>query len=549
MFAYAIFFAVIVVAHLFLLRLPYFWDEGGYYVPAALDFFHRGTLIPEFTNAHPPLPSVILGLAWHAFGFHIITTRLVACAFAAGALLAVFALGHRLLGPGPAVVATALTAVYPIWFTQSSLAHADIFAAAFALAGLAAFLGAPELETSREDQLPPASSNRRRLWTAALFSLAAMSKETAVVQPLALSLFLLPQLRTKDVAVRQGTWRWLTALCAPLPVLACWFAYHRWKTGFIFGNPEYLRYNATANLTLAHLVTSFGYRALHLFWQRSMWVPLLLAAACLLLPRRRKPNVCGLPSPVLRCVAVLVLGNWLAFSFLGGALLTRYLLPVYPLLLLVAVSLWWERSAHWLGLAAITATAFVSGLWLNPPTYFAPEDNLTYRDMIVVHQEAIAWLEQHAANATVLTAWPAAAELSRPELGYTQHRFKVVSLKNFSPAEIAKATREPGTFDTALVFTTHYITPAYRQYLLTHPNTKRGRKYLRDRDLSPTEIARTLGGRIAWEDDRNGEWAAIIQFNRSYNASVAPPPAPALPLANSTSSNTRSYANASRPGP
>lgn len=550
-FVYLLLFPAVALAHLSLLRLPYFWDEGGYYIPAALDFFHRWTLIPEFTNAHPPLPSIVLGLAWHLFGFSILTTRLVACAFAAGGLLAIFELTRRLLGLAPAAIVTSLTAVYPIWFAQSSLAHADIFAAAFSLAGLGAVLTAPELAGSRNPAAPlPGSSSRRRLlWTAVFFCLSVLAKETAVVQPVALALFFAPQLRTR----KQNTWRWIVALCSPVPVLALWFGYHRWKTGFTFGNPEFLRYNATANLTVSHLFTSFGYRAIHLFWQRSIWLPLLLAAACLLLPRRPGLSGRALPPRVLVCIAFLVCVNWVAFSVLGGALLTRYLLPVYPLLLLAAVGLWWQRTPYWLGLAAITAVAFLTGLWLNPPTYFAPEDNLTYRDMIVVHQEAIAWLGEHAPDATVLTAWPAAAELFRPELGYTEHRFKVVAVENFSPAQIAKAAAEPGKFDTALVFSTHYITPAFHQYLTTHPDSKRGREYLRNRDMSPLEIARALGGRIVWQDDRDGEWAAILQFKRRYDALVLPPCRPVTSgdsvASAPPSCKALSYSTASSPAP
>ncbi len=543
---YLVLFVAVVAAHAPLLRLPYFWDEGGYYVPAALDFFHRWTLIPEFTNAHPPLPSIVLGLAWHLFGFRILVTRLAACAFAAGGLLAVFELTKRLLRLGPAVVVTALTALYPIWFAQSSLAHADIFAAAFTLAGLALFLTSPELAPPELASDIPAlpltlcSSQRRLLCAAVIFCLSALAKETAIVQPVALALFLLPRLKARNPIEQRNARRWLPALLSPVPVLALWFAYHRWKTGFTFGNPEYLRYNATANFTFSHLRTSFGYRAVHLFWQRSIWLPLLFAGACLLLlpriaPRPGRP----LPAPVLACIAFLVLVNWAAFSVLGGALLTRYLLPMYPLLLLIAVSIWQERTRYWLALAALTAGAFVTALWLNPATYFASEDNLTYRNMILVHQEAIAWLEQHDPEATVLTAWPAAAELFRPELGYTQHRFKIVSIENFSAGQIAKAATQPGAFDTALVFSTHFVAPAFQHDLLAHPHSKRGREYMQNRDLSPSEIAHLLGGHVAWQDDRDGEWAAVLEFNRRYDASADLPTSPRSLVPNPGSERTR----------
>ena len=43
----------------------------------------------------------------------------------------------------------------------------------------------------------------------------------------------------------------------------------------------------------------------------------------------------------------LLLANALLFSVLGGALLTRYLLPMYPLVLLVAVTTFYRRVPFW----------------------------------------------------------------------------------------------------------------------------------------------------------------------------------------------------------
>ena len=519
---YVLILTCVVVMHATLLRLPYFWDEGGYYVPAALDFLHHGTLIPVFTNAHPPLPNVLLAAIWRLFGFHIQVTRIAACAFAAGGLLAVFELTRRLLGVAAASTVLVLTAVYPIWYVQSSLAHADILAAAFTLGALGIYLTEP-----KHPNPPPsgAGNGQRARWTVLLFTLAVLSKETALLQPVVLAAIEgWSAFRAGDRTLRRLHVRWALWLCLPVPVLACWFAYHRLETGYIFGNPEFLRYNATANLTLDHLASSFWYRFLHLFWQRNIWVPIVLALACLILPRRTDPSLPRLSKRILATIAVLLVANWLAFSVLGGALLTRYLLPVYPLTLLVCVWIWETRTTYWPVLAAITTVAFVSAWWLNPPTYFAPEDNLTYRDMIVVHQEAIAYLQAHNPDATVLTAWPAAAELTRPELGYTRHTFKIFSVENFTTAEIDKAAAEPGNFDAALVFATHYTPPALALYMLNHPESKRGQKYFAHRDLPPMELAHRLGGRVVWEDDRNGEWAAVLVFDRRYNARLGEPP-------------------------
>lgn len=519
---YPVFFVFVYLSHLTLLRLPYYWDEGGYYIPAALDFYHTGALVPHFTNAHPPLPSILLAGWWRLSGFVPSGTRTFICMVAAAALLALFALARRLLGTQAAVATTLLTAIYPIWFAQSTLAHADIFAAAFTLWAFALYLSRPPG--------PGASSTRQQIAVALLFMLSALSKETAIVQPTALAALELVLLvrAWKRPPLRRAHAGWLAALLFPLLPLAAWFAYHHHVTGFTFGNPAYLSYNATANFTVAHIFHALQSRAMHLFWQRNIWVPLMLALACLPMPARPQEQAQQLPRSVLRTIALLVAANWVFFSVLGGAPLTRYLLPVYPLLLLVAVATWRSRTRMWPLLAALTAAGFISALWISPPYSFAPEDNLTYRDMIVVHQEAIDYLARNYPDATVLTAWPVTTDLFCPELGYTRRSFKVVALDDFTADDIRKAAQQPVAFDTVLVVTTHYIPPALRRYLTEHPKSTRGGEFARVPVLTPAEIAAELGGTIVWQDDRNGEWAAIVRLARART--TAPVAIPRSPL-------------------
>ena len=227
---YALFpllFAAVLLAHYTLLRLPYYWDEGGYYIPAALDFFRTGTLIPQstITNAHPPLPSLLLAAEWHLTGFHILATRTFICLIAAAALLAVYRIARTFLGQLPAVAVTLLTACYPIWYVQSTLAHADIFAAAFTLWALALYL-------EPTPQAQPKFS--RSAMIALLFALSALSKETAIVTPFALALYHL-FLFIRRPLQRRANLLWLTTLATTVLPLLAWYAYHRHRTGFIFG--------------------------------------------------------------------------------------------------------------------------------------------------------------------------------------------------------------------------------------------------------------------------------------------------------------------------
>ena len=99
---FPVIFAALYASHFSLLRLPYYWDEAGYYIPAAWDFFRTGSLIPITTlsNAHPPLPSIYLALWWKASGFFPEVTREAVLLVASLGLLAVWRLSLRLSGIG-----------------------------------------------------------------------------------------------------------------------------------------------------------------------------------------------------------------------------------------------------------------------------------------------------------------------------------------------------------------------------------------------------------------------------------------------------------------
>jgi 4-amino-4-deoxy-L-arabinose transferase-like glycosyltransferase len=512
---YPLFFVAIYLSHYRLLRLPYFWDEAGYYIPAAWDFFRLGTVIPQTTtsNAHPPLPSILLAAWWHLSGYVISGTRTLVCMVAAAALLGVFKLAKSLTTTAVAAVTVILTAIYPVWFAQSTLAHADIFAAAFTLWGLSFYL----------DRIEPVS-NRNTFLAALMFSLAVLSKETAIVTPAALALpeaILIIRSRSKADAISLHL-NWLLALLTPILPLVAWYAFHYHQTGFVFGNPEFLRYNATANLDAYRIILCLWHRLLHLTAHMNMFVPVVCTTAVFFIPvsSTGPPSI---PKPQLKAIAAVLFANWIAFSILGGALLTRYLLPVYPLILLLCAATWHRHLRQWWTVAVLSAAAFLAGIWINPPYAFAPEDNLAYRDFIVLHQRAVRFIDQAYPQATVLTAWPATSELNRPELGYTNLPIKTVAIQNFAIDQIQKAAADPGSYDVALVFSTKWDPPS-SQINLGRRNQSADTKYFDfHRDLSPTEVATLLHGDVVWQAHRKGEWAAVIHFPRIVEAALNQP--------------------------
>ncbi|HEX4039097.1 MAG TPA: glycosyltransferase family 39 protein [Acidobacteriaceae bacterium] len=520
-------FVLVVAAHATLLRLPYFWDEAGYYIPAAYDFFRTGALVPWSTlsNAHPPLPSILLALAWKLFHFAPIVTRTTMCLIAAVALSAVWRLAVLTTGKTSIAAATVfLTGLYPIFFAQSSLAHADMFAAAATLWALVFFL---------EDKL---------LLAVFVFTLAALAKETAIITPLALAVWE----SWRPHSHLRHRLRKMAALLAPVLPLAGWYLYHWHKTGFVFGNPQFLRYNATANLSLQRILIAFTHRLAHLTTHMNMFVPVAAMLACLLLPPVAEtdaspdhPHLRRRIAPAHQAVFyVVLLANAVLFSILGGALLTRYLLPLYPLVLLLCVNTFRRHLRHWTGLVALSAAGFIAALFINPVYGFAPEDNLEYATFIRLHQAAIRQIVSHIHHPIVLSAWPATAELSVPFLGYVDHPIPVVPIEDFSASEIARAAALAPTWNAALVFSTKYDPPPRAHSTLRNDNQAIDTRYFGfHRDLPPALVAHLLGGAVAWHAESKGEWAAVLVFARQPGPAWAAYPArdPALDPARATS--------------
>ena len=258
---------------------------------------------------------------------------------------------------------------------------------------------------------------------------------------------------------------------------------------------------------------------LHLFAHMNMFVPVLCTAAAMVLDPIT--NAQGATPPRISLSAqsriyIVLLVNALAFSVLGGALLTRYLLPLYPLVLLVAVSTFRRRVRHWQLMAGFSAAAFVIALFVNPPYGFAPEDNLTYAHSIRLHQEAIHQLITRYPGSTVLTAWPMSDELSKPELGYVIEPVDVFRIEDFTAGQIARAAEDPGAYSAALLFSTKEE-PASLPFHLNSPVVEEHYFGLHH-DLPPALIARQLDGELVWQHSNDLQWTALLRFHRAVEA-------------------------------
>jgi hypothetical protein len=506
---FALTLAALLALHAPLLHLPYFWDEAGYYVPAARDLLLSGNLIPHSTpsNAHPPLVLAYLALCWKLAGYAPVVTRTAMLLAASFSLLGLFRLAETAANTEVAIATTLCTALYPVFFAQSSLAHLDLLAAGLTFWGLRAYL------------------KNRAGETALCFSLAALAKETAILAPLALLAWeilsrWLPTGYKKEVQlfpVRRQNFFWLLV---PLLPLTTWYAYHYWRSGFVFGNPEFFRYNVEATIHPLRILLALLMR----LWQVVGYFHLLLLTLAALfamwLPpigdeNGERPRI-ALDAQF--AMLSVILAYVFAMALIGGAELARYMLPVVPLVILICVSTLWRRVRMWRGVIGIVALMFVAGWFVNPPYGFAPEDNLAYRDFILLHQNAETFLEARYPMARVLTAWPASDELTRSYLGYVTRPMRVVRIENFAAEQVMMAADLHSEYDVALVFSTkcepvHPLLENWRVW-----QSWKTRFFGYHRDLPPASAAQILRGSLVYAETRNEQWIGVIELDKIVDA-------------------------------
>jgi len=544
-------FAALVLVHLPVLGLPYFWDETGYYIPAARDFYRFWLLIPTSTQpeGHTPLVMIYLGLAWRLCGYSAWVTRAAMTLIATATVVSLYRLGRHLASREIAAWSALLLALSPLFFAQTTLAHLDLAAALFTTLAVRFLLA-------------------KQPWLFALAaSLAILSKETAMVLLPVVWLCTWRRERGLSEGHRARVLVW-APLVAPLVPLAVWAIYYHHATGYWTGNREYLSYNLYSTLSPARFFWSLVRRAYELLVGGFHW--LLIAGATAgwwwgrkhgtrdtgygvrdtgndmlgtdyatrqagdaipemeLVQRdsgrttwggRDAPNPslasripCPAPRTLWRRFALLTSGLFavylLLLSVVGGAILPRYLLPVLPLFYLVAVALVTRLPRFPARLILATAAACFLWAWfINPPYPFPFEDNLAYVDFIRLHEQAAHFLEARAGQARILTAWPATGELTSPFLGYTSRPLRVVPLPSFTRQAFAGV--QPESFDLLYLYSRQWDPPGNWLEHSLHWLQMQRRYFKYQPQIADEALVARYHLRLVAEMKRRGQWVRI----------------------------------------
>jgi hypothetical protein len=412
----------LLVIHLRVLALPFFWDEHGQFIPTALDLLRTGSWIAHSTtpNVHPPGVEAYLVVWYKLLGFSIPVTRVAMLLLAALGLLVTFLLTLELSqrsAATPAFFACVFLVASPLFFTQSMMAELDMPAMLFTLLTVLWFL-------------------RKNYAAAAVTSIGlVMVKETGLVVPVVLCLILLSR----------REWRRAAYFLAPAAALLGWLIFLHQSTGYWLGNPGFAHYNVTYALHPARVALSFVRHIYYLFFAEFRWVGTLVVLIAITRTKEFRNDA-------WRVVIAVAAAYLLLVTVLGGAELERYLLPVLPFFYIaVAIALTCLRRP--LRITAMTGLAIglLVNLFWNPPYPFPYENNYAMVDFVRLQQLAADFAQRNLANRTIATAWPYSAALKSPDYGFVDHKLKVIETNDFHVSSIRALPAK--SYDVLITYT------------------------------------------------------------------------------------------------
>jgi 4-amino-4-deoxy-L-arabinose transferase-like glycosyltransferase len=305
----AIVVAAAATAAVLLLRLPSFFEppwntDEGTFAAVAQGVLRGGELYKDAWESKPPLFLLIYTGLFKLFGAGVFPLRLAATASALATQWALYGVARHWLSPRRALAASLLAGVFlgvPFW--EGTLALTEVFAVLPSTLGLLLFL-----RWSRGQ----AAAGAALLLAGALFGVAALVRQTAVVAPAAAAVwFLLSERpRVAAVALTAGGFAGVVGVAVGAFALAGDFAWF-WDANVLF----FLEYVPTGE---------------ELPWARRGLIllpPAAMVASLLWLRRRGERPWWALA------------GLWFAFA-LGAAFLTgrpysHYLLLAFPPLALI----------------------------------------------------------------------------------------------------------------------------------------------------------------------------------------------------------------------
>ena len=389
-------------------KIPYFWDEMGVYVPAALqmkDTGHisllPGSITPLLSRGHPLLFDFSTALVFKIFGDSLTVGHFFALFLGIITLILFYFFGKAIFNRKVACIATVILSVQPVFFTLSVQLVPEMMLAFFTLGCFYGIL------------------KHKWILYAVSGSLAMLTKESAIVIPATAVIFLFTEALCEKNLFTWKRFRQLMLCITPFIVFGFFLILQKIQNGwFLF--PEHVGY---IHWDRESLLQGAGRLFRDIFTSQGRWlvgISFLAGIALSIYPKKTQP---GLNRKILGTFALFIL---LAVVFADiNYYLTRYILYVIPFVVLggtYTVLNILERLFRHLNLIGWLAIILFCGFAVNRGhvnMFVSPDTcDMTYKEIVNISRDAVHWAEKNLQYDTIEANFPISTCIEDPRYGY-----------------------------------------------------------------------------------------------------------------------------------
>lgn len=448
------------------LRLPYFWDDFNYVIPA-VDYVFREQITPflwEYGLGHPPFFYIFSGIIFRVFGDSLIVSHLIILIFSFLSLFFTYLIGKELFNRKIGVLSSLVLLFTPIFFSFSGLFNLEMPLTAFII--MATYF----------------SIKNKHLLYALFGSLAVLTKETAIGAVLAI--FIIKLIKEKD-KLEILKFYYIPLVAFLLWILSNKFYYGHFlfpiSTSIIITNPIKNVFNLLIVLKILFFDDFRWILSLFFFLQfisikqfktfKKIYVKLIISILFFLflfnlkniIPKYYEyfPNI-DIYLELMRNFSlfyaaiffiilisfdkikafVLERKYWeifiLILTFIGMHSLVipvtpRYLLPIIPVVLLISTGALYKifRKYTYLIVLLFIIISMLQFYGESSKVGFALENNLEHQDFIKVRQMGASHIETNFPNSTILTTFPLSLDLTHPYGKYVRNKLDVITIDHY----------------------------------------------------------------------------------------------------------------------
>ena len=392
-----------------ILDLPYHWDEMGAYIRPT-HWLADGSLVRAFPGFHPPHTffghpfALYLTLAaiYKIFGESIIVSHIFILVISLLGLFYTYLLGKYIHNTAVGFVSALLLLFSPIYFAQCGMVNGDTVITSLGVMTVYYFL------------------KKSHVQFLICSSLLVLSKESSAAIIVALLIYRFFETRRNSATVKE-----LYLCFTPLLVLTVFFLLQKITTGSFLPNQYFdshslfeFKMNGLSVMLLIKIKLKIA--AKWLFLEQNRFIVLLLIIVHVLKNRRqafKKEYV------LFATMIIFFIAAYTLIFFLY-----RYLMPVLPYYFIMGaaaiVSLFSYRKLYY-PVTLSVLICFMLQMHGHDEWGGSNEKDMQYRDVVLTHKDAGAYIERNFSDRRVLTVWPFTNTLTEPYLGYVTKSISV----------------------------------------------------------------------------------------------------------------------------